>query len=69
MENALVHNVGNVPMLQQHITELHGNPELLAKLRAGALQSRNDWTWAEAGLVLVKAYEQAHRQTSANRTE
>jgi glycosyltransferase involved in cell wall biosynthesis len=61
MENALVHNVGDLSTLQQQITDIYGNPELLVRLRAGALQSRAGWTWAEAGRVLVDAYQQAVR--------
>jgi glycosyltransferase involved in cell wall biosynthesis len=59
MENALVHRVRDVVNLRQHITDLHDRPELLAKLRAGALQSRTDWTWTRAGRVLLHAYEGA----------
>jgi glycosyltransferase involved in cell wall biosynthesis len=62
MENALVHSVGDVATLRQQITDVHGNPQLLARLRAGALQSRADWTWTEAGRVLLGAYEQAVRK-------
>jgi glycosyltransferase involved in cell wall biosynthesis len=61
MENALVHHVGDVATLRQQITDVHDHPELLARLRAGALQSRADWTWDAAGRVLVGAYEQAVR--------
>jgi glycosyltransferase involved in cell wall biosynthesis len=61
MENALVHDVGDVATLQQHLTDLHNRPELLARLRAGALRSRAEWTWAEAGCVLFGAYQQAIR--------
>jgi glycosyltransferase involved in cell wall biosynthesis len=61
MENALVHNVGDVATLRRHITDLHDSPELLARLRAGALHSRAEWTWTEAGRVLSAAYEQAVR--------
>jgi glycosyltransferase involved in cell wall biosynthesis len=61
MENALVHNVGDVATLQQHITGLYDSPDLLARLRAGALRSRADWTWTQAGHVLLGAYEQAIR--------
>jgi glycosyltransferase involved in cell wall biosynthesis len=61
LENALVHNVGDVPTLQQHITDIHDRPELLAKLRAGALHSRTEWTWTAAGRVLANAYAQAVR--------
>jgi glycosyltransferase involved in cell wall biosynthesis len=57
MENALVHGVGDVGTLRQQISEIHDRPELLAKLRAGALQSRAQWTWTEAGKVLLNAYQ------------
>ena len=57
MENALIHNVGDVSMLREQITDVHTNPELLARLRAGALESRGGWTWAEAGRVLAAAYK------------
>jgi len=69
MENALVHRVRDVVNLRQHITDLHDRPELLAKLRAGALQSRTDWTWTRAGRVLLHAYEGGHRQIRLRRTE
>ena len=59
MENALVHNVGDVSTLRQQISDVYDNPEVLAMLRAGALQSRTDWTWAEAGRVLMGAYQEA----------
>jgi glycosyltransferase involved in cell wall biosynthesis len=59
MENALVHNVGGVSTLRQQITDIYSNPELLARLRAGALKSRPGLTWTEAGRVLVSAYKQA----------
>jgi glycosyltransferase involved in cell wall biosynthesis len=61
MENALVHNVGDVATLRRHITDLHDRPELLAKLRAAALNSRTEWTWTEAGRALLGAYERAIR--------
>ena len=59
MENALVHNVGDLDAIRQHITMLYENPELLAKLRAGALRSRKDWTWEKAGQSLSAAYQNA----------
>jgi len=68
MENALVHDVGDVARLQQHLTDLHNCSELLARLRAGALRSRVEWTWAEAGHVLLGAYQQAiHNYGSVDR--
>jgi glycosyltransferase involved in cell wall biosynthesis len=59
MNNALVHNVGDVPTLRQQIEDLYSDPHLLASLRAGALKSRSGLTWAEAGRVLLQAYEKA----------
>lgn len=67
MENALVHNVGDVGALSRQITEVHDHPELLAKLRAGALRSRAEWTWTEAGNVLRIQYEKAVQRFSESR--
>lgn len=64
MQNALVHGAGDVATLCRQITEVHDHPELLAKLRAGALQSRNQWTWGRAGEVLSDAYRIAVTQRS-----
>lgn len=62
MENALVHEVGDVSALRGHLTALHNDHELLAHLRAGAIRSRKRWTWSAAGLILVEAYRQAEHQ-------
>lgn len=59
MDNALVHEVGDVATLQKQVTEVFTDPDLLARLRQGALQSRGNWTWTEAGRVLLNAYELA----------
>jgi glycosyltransferase involved in cell wall biosynthesis len=59
MENALVHSVGDLPTLRQQITDVYNNPELLARLRAGALRSCAGWTWADAGRVLAGVYHEA----------
>ena len=40
MNNALVHEVGDVSTLRQQITMLYEDPMLLASLREGTLQSR-----------------------------
>jgi glycosyltransferase involved in cell wall biosynthesis len=70
MENALVHRPGDVATLRQHIIDLHDGPELLARLRAGALQDRARWTWTAAGRVLLGAYVDAvsHFKTGARVT-
>ena len=58
MENALVHPVGDVAMLQQHITMLHDDRALLTRLREGALASAPRLTWAAAGVVLADVYRE-----------
>lgn len=55
-ENAMVHNVGEVGTLCKHITLTYSDPSLLAGLRRGALKSRGDWTWVQAGRSLAAAY-------------
>ena len=55
-ENALIHQVGDISALQQQISDVYARPELLAGLRAGALQSREEWTWSKAGHALLGAY-------------
>jgi glycosyltransferase involved in cell wall biosynthesis len=69
MQNALVHNVGDVAALRQHVTSVYENPDLLARLRIGALRSRADWTWDKAGVSLLAAYEAAVRGKVAEPTE
>ena len=64
MENALIHQAGDLQTLHQQICDLYTDRDLLARLRAGALRCREDWTWSQAGLALAKAYEQAVSQSS-----
>mgnify|MGYP000663313269 CR=1 FL=1 len=64
MDNALVHGVGDVETLEGHITALHEDRELLARLRAGALESAPDFTWGAAGARLVGVYRHAARSAS-----
>jgi glycosyltransferase involved in cell wall biosynthesis len=56
LENALVHRVGDVDALEQHITMLHRDRELVARLRAECLRTAPGVTWAAAGLQLLEAY-------------
>jgi glycosyltransferase involved in cell wall biosynthesis len=58
-ENALVHTVGDSSTLRHHIAQLYERPELLARLRAGALRSRAELTWTKAGYALRDAYNGA----------
>lgn len=59
LENALVHRVADTDALEQHITLLHDDRELLARLRSGGLATAPAITWTEAGEILVRAYGEA----------
>ncbi len=49
MENALMHRVGDVEALTQHITMLHEDRALLERLRAASLRTVPEITWTAAG--------------------
>jgi glycosyltransferase involved in cell wall biosynthesis len=57
--NSLVHGVGDVPELTRHLSALSASPELLEKLRLGALRTAPDYTWDQAGLRLADVYRAA----------
>jgi glycosyltransferase involved in cell wall biosynthesis len=58
-QSGLVHHVGDVDALTEHITRVYEDRSLLARLRAGCLSSAPGLTWTAAGRRLVSAYEQA----------
>lgn len=58
MVNGLVHPIGDVKTLEQHITMLHEDRELLGKLRAGSLGSAHEFTWDAAGVKLLQVYRE-----------
>jgi glycosyltransferase involved in cell wall biosynthesis len=69
MENSLVHHVGDVETLAQHVTMLHEDRALLARLRANGLSKLDELTWTAAGARLldvyretIEMYEQARKQ-------
>lgn len=67
MENALVHPVGNVTALAQHITMLHEDRALLEKLRTNGLNRLSEITWNAAGAKLLDVYRETilmHKQKS-----
>jgi glycosyltransferase involved in cell wall biosynthesis len=71
MENALVHNVGDVSALAQHITLLHENRALLERLRTASLATVPGLTWSVAGRMLLEAYHDtiaAHRKGASRKT-
>jgi glycosyltransferase involved in cell wall biosynthesis len=59
IENALVHRVGDVEALTKHITMLHQDRELLAKLRAASTKMVPEITWTAAGVKLLQVYREA----------
>jgi glycosyltransferase involved in cell wall biosynthesis len=64
MVNGLVHRVGDVEALVQHITMLHDDRMLLERLRTTSLKSCADITWTAAGTRLLEVYREtiaAHR--------
>jgi len=58
MDNALVHQVGDVDSLSQHITLIHENRGLLQKLRSAGLRQVPDITWNKAGAKLLQVYRE-----------
>jgi glycosyltransferase involved in cell wall biosynthesis len=64
MDNALVHHVGDVAALTQHITMVDKDRALLDRLRAGALKTAPDVTWTAAGRRLLTAYREILKETA-----
>ncbi len=56
MENAMVHRVGDVAALTQHITMVHEDRALLERLRSAGLRLAPEVTWTAAGVKLLQAY-------------
>lgn len=56
MENALVHRVGDVDSLTQHITMVHEDRAFLHKLRMDGLRLVPEITWGAAGVKLLQVY-------------
>jgi glycosyltransferase involved in cell wall biosynthesis len=69
MENALVHEAGDVLALTRHITQLHQDRGLLARLRSECLKLAPKVTWAAAGVRLHEVYREAlNRREKENAT-
>ena len=58
MENALVHRVGDVKALTEHITMIHEDRALLERLRTSSLNAAPTLTWTAAGRRLLQAYQE-----------
>ncbi len=58
METGLVHRVGDVAALTQHITMLYEDRGLLEGLRAASLRTVPEITWTAAGVKLLQVYRE-----------
>ena len=56
MKTGLMHNVGDVETLTEHITMLHQDRPLLERLRAASLRIAPEITWTAAGVTLLGVY-------------
>ncbi len=69
MENSLVHEVGDVDALSQHITFMYEDRQSLARLRAAGLSKVPEITWTAAGRILHDMYRETiemHREKIAS---
>lgn len=75
MKTGLMHRVGDVDALTQHISMLHEDRTLLAKFRSACLEAAPGFTWTAAGRMLLDAYREtiaAHRagaRSDSSRTQ
>jgi glycosyltransferase involved in cell wall biosynthesis len=66
MKNSLVHQVGDVAALTEHITLLHNDRALLQRLRTAGLETVPEVTWDAAGKKLMEVYHEtvaSHRRS------
>lgn len=71
MKTGLMHHVGDVETLTQHITMLNEDRALLERLRTAGLEAAPGVTWTSAGRVLLEAYREtiaAHRVRAPRET-
>jgi glycosyltransferase involved in cell wall biosynthesis len=67
-KNALVHSVGDVQTLTQHLTMLNEDRDLLAKLREASLKTVHEITWDAGGRKLEQIYQKIRRTKAAKIT-
>ena len=58
MKTGLMHRVGDVDALTQHITMLHEDRALLDRLRTAGLAAAPGVTWTAAGRILLNVYRE-----------
>jgi glycosyltransferase involved in cell wall biosynthesis len=57
LQEGLVHRARDVATLTEHVRLLSGDPELLARLRRGAVANSRNLTWDCAGRELATIYD------------
>jgi glycosyltransferase involved in cell wall biosynthesis len=68
-KNALVHPVGDVQMLTQHLDLISGDRRLLLKFSQASLETVDQITWTAAGQKLEHVYRQARRKLAKSGVE
>ncbi|HEY6445196.1 MAG TPA: glycosyltransferase family 4 protein [Acidobacteriaceae bacterium] len=58
MNTGLMHKIGDVEALTRHISMLHQDRALLARLRAASLATLPKLTWTAAGSILLDVYRE-----------
>jgi glycosyltransferase involved in cell wall biosynthesis len=67
MENGMVHPIGDVDAIAQHITLLYENRALLNQLRSECIRTRLNYTWTASGQRLLDVYRDAVEKKHAQR--
>jgi glycosyltransferase involved in cell wall biosynthesis len=67
MENSLLHRVGDVATLTEHIDLVDQDRKLLQSLRSAGLTLRDSLTWTAAGAKLLEVYRETIAMYSASR--
>lgn len=65
--DGLLHEPNDIAMLTSQLQDLAKDPELLARLRRGALSRRNELTWQHGTKMLLEAYSEALRRRARSR--
>jgi glycosyltransferase involved in cell wall biosynthesis len=65
MKTGLMHRIGDVDTLTQHITMLHEDRALLNRLRTAGLEAAPGVTWTAAGRILLDVYRETIAAHSA----
>lgn len=66
--NALVHAVGDVDAITDHLNLVHRDRDRLAELREEGLRTAPELTWSAAGRRLLEVYERVVTETSLGAT-